>query len=80
MFVRLHCGENSTRQVAGLKSGRLERGLKAGGGVQRGRKPPLTGVWGCPPVEIPLLPRTGEGDQGDEGRTRLTCMAFHTRS
>ena len=32
------------------------------GDVRMGRKPPLTGVWGCPPVEIPLLPRAGEGD------------------
>ena len=56
MFVRLLCGENSTRQVAGLKSGRLKSGLKAGKRVCRGGASPLCTPPGRPLSRSPSTP------------------------
>ena len=61
MFVRLLCGENSTRQVAGLKSGRLESGLKAGKGCAEGAQAPFDGGSGVSPDPNPPFPPCGRG-------------------
>ncbi len=64
MFVRMLCGENSTRQTAGLKSGRLELGLKAGRGSAEGRKPLGRGSGGVPQPKFPFSRAREKGIKG----------------